>query len=100
MTRKRVVILPIATALASFASIPATTDKAAAKTPDQNVGAESPEANRLPPGVAPNVFFRVEEDLLGLIVTQQPDGTMLAQHYSHSSHASHESHASHASSRY
>jgi hypothetical protein len=47
----------------------------------------------------PNVFFPAGQDLLGLIVTTAPDGTVLAQHYSHSSHASHSSHYSHYSGR-
>jgi hypothetical protein len=94
MAHKPVVVLPIATALASLAVVPATTQGVAANALDPNASVLSPDASRPPYGVAPNTLFRVEEDLLGLIVSQRPDGTMVAQHYSHSSHASHASHAS------
>ena len=42
----------------------------------------------------PNAHYRVGEDLLGFVLTQQADGTLVADH------ASHASHSSHASSRY
>jgi hypothetical protein len=51
-------------------------------------------------GPQPNVFMTVGNDLLGLIVTNAADGTVLAQHSSHYSHSSHASHSSHYSSRY
>jgi hypothetical protein len=38
--------------------------------------------------------------LLGFLVTEREDGTVVAQHRSHYSHRSHSSHRSHYSSRY
>jgi hypothetical protein len=48
----------------------------------------------------PNVTIVAGENLLGFIVTEKADGTMVAEHYSHRSHSSHSSHSSHHSSRY
>lgn len=93
MSGKAPTILPLATALASLASMPATVDHAAAKTPDTSnlqTGQSSATAQK----GEPNVLFKAGEDLLGLIVTEQADGTVVADHSSHASHASHSSHAS------
>jgi len=46
-----------------------------------------------------NFVYPMAEDLLGLVVTRQADGTVVAQHASHVSHSSHASHHSHYSSR-
>ena len=97
MSRKKPVILPIATALASLASIPATVDDASSKTPNSSSTTCAPN-NTLAQTRQPNLVFKAGEDLLGLIVTQQADGTVVAQHSSHASHASHASHHSHYSS--
>lgn len=96
MSRKAPVILPLATALASLAGVPATVDDASAKTPDASSAASS-QNNTVAQTGQPNVVFKAGEDLLGLIVTQQADGTIIAQHSSHVSHASHASHSSHHS---
>jgi hypothetical protein len=45
-------------------------------------------------GTALNRLITTGDDLLGFIVTDLPDGTVVAQHYSHASHASHASHYS------
>ncbi len=95
MSRKSQVILPIATALTALAGVPATVDGAVAKAADVS-GAIIPQNKVIGPSGQPNVLFKAGEDMLGLIVTQQEDGTIIAQH---SSHASHASHASHYSSR-
>jgi hypothetical protein len=97
MKRKSIVVLPLATALASLSG--AATANALANTSieptlgpaDAQIGANN---------VQPNTIFKAGEDLLGLLVTTTPDGTVVAQHASHYSHSSHASHASHASSRY
>jgi hypothetical protein len=93
MARQTPVILPLATALASLAGVPATVDDAAAKTADSSSTANT-QSNSVAQSGQPNLIFKAGEDLLGLIVTQQPDGTIIAQHASHSSHASHHSHYS------
>jgi hypothetical protein len=93
MTRKTTVILPLATALASLVGAPTTAANAAAPT-------QSTAPERKPASTAiPNTFAVAGQDLLGFIVTEQADGTLVAQHASHASHASHRSHASHYSSR-
>jgi hypothetical protein len=93
MSRKTPVILPIATALASLTSVSATLDNAAAKTGDVSSAADA-QNNVVPQTGEPNLVFNAGEDLLGLIVTRQADGTVIAQHSSHASHASHASHYS------
>jgi len=93
---KKVVILPLAAAVASLTA-PAI-ETANAKAPE-SVKASEGVFETKPAGVQPNTFFAVGEDLLSLVVTKAADGTLLAQHYSHSSHASHSSHSSHYSSR-
>lgn len=96
MARQTPVILPLATALASLASVPATVDDAVAKTGD-SPGAASAQKNSVAQTGRANLIFKAGEDLLGLIITQQADGTIIAQHESHASHASHASHHSHYS---
>lgn len=97
MGRKSKVVLPLATALASLAGTPAVTDQAVAKAPE-TTGPATQDANAVRTG-SPNLVFKAGDELLGLVVSEQADGTVLAQHYSHSSHASHASHASHYSGR-
>lgn len=101
MTNKKpIVILPLAAALAALggASVAKATtgEQAQTSSPTTDAAAVTTKAE-------PNVLFKVGEDLFGLIVTRNADGTVLAQHYSHrshSSHSSHSSHRSHYSSRY
>jgi hypothetical protein len=97
MSQKQRVILPIASAIASLASVPAIVDEAAAKISDRSDASSSQNAAIARTG-QPNVVFKAGEDLLGLIVKEQADGTVVVDHYSHSSHASHASHHSHYSS--
>jgi hypothetical protein len=95
MSRKAIIILPLATALASLIGAPGENTASKAATPTQSA---TPE-NRLASAVTPNSFAVAGQDLLGFLVTEQADGTLIAQHVSHASHASHRSHASHYSSR-
>jgi hypothetical protein len=97
MARQTPAILPLATALASLASVPATVDDAVAKTPDDASSATISQNNAVAQTGRANLVFKAGEDLLGLIITQQADGTIIAQHESHASHASHASHHSHYS---
>lgn len=97
MNNKPIILVSIASALASLTGIAQATVAPSSppeKTPtpaDAKMGATKLE---------PNVIFNAGQDLLGLLVTQNADGTVVAQHASHYSHSSHASHASHASSRY
>jgi hypothetical protein len=96
--RKPATILPLASALAALAggALPTTQSKAA-------VPGDAPAATpqRVSPAttLVPNTLVSTGETLLGFVMTDQPDGTVIAQHVSHASHASHASHSSHYSSR-
>ena len=95
MFRKPIVLLPLATALASLAgavgaSVPNSSPTAKPLGPADDPGAKDIKSERV---------IASGEDLLGFLVTTSADGTVVAQHSSHSSHSSHASHASHASSR-
>ena len=96
MSRKPIVILPLATVLASLVGVPGENSQGNAATPAQSAAASE---NKLTSGVTPNSFAVAGQDLLGFLVTEQLDGTLIAQHVSHASHASHASHHSHYSSR-
>jgi hypothetical protein len=97
MNKKPIGIFSIATALASLgATAQAATPPA--KSPEGASPAASEQAGATK--IQPNTIFTAGQDLLGLLVTQNADGTIVAQHASHYSHSSHASHASHASSRY
>jgi len=92
MKRKPVVILPLASALGALAGsamVPAEAKSIASADP-----AVTSEAAAAKSGQKANTFVSTGESLLGFIVTQQADGTIVADHESHASHASHESHAS------
>jgi hypothetical protein len=98
MKDKKTVVVPLATALAALATAANAT---APVTQSQDHGpavTDSQQANSSK--VQPNTIFTAGEDLLGLLVTQNADGTIVAQHASHYSHSSHASHTSHASSRF
>jgi hypothetical protein len=97
MTNKPIVIMPLAAALAALGGMGAA---AAATGPQAEQNAQQVPASGAGIKSEPNVFFKAGADLLGLIVTRQADGTVLAQHYSHSSHGSHASHSSHVSSSF
>lgn len=95
--RKRFLILPMVSAIASLGialkGIPTADAHAPATEPDA-VPARDASAATLP-----NSLVVSGEDVLGFLVTEQPDGTIVAAHTSHVSHASHASHHSHYSSR-
>ena len=98
MSSKQILSLGAAIASLTGAQVLSTEAQATSAAGDvktSNVGAASSL-----PQLEPNAHYRIGEDLLGFVMTQQPDGTLVAQHSSHASHASHHSHASHASSRY
>ena len=92
-------ILPLATALGALAGTQAVAIDANSAAP-ANVDPAATTAAEASKGVsAPNTIVSTGENLLGFIVTEHSDGTVVAQHSSHASHASHGSHASHFSSR-
>ena len=80
-------IIPLAAALAALSG--AATDVAA--KPADTSNEITTKATESTSKLVPNVFYVSGEDLLGLVVTKQADGTILAQHSSHSSHRSHTS---------
>jgi hypothetical protein len=91
MKHKPFGILSIASALASLgtaaqAGTPPVTSPEEASTATH----ENAEAIK----IQPNTIFTAGQELLGLLVTKNADGTIVAQHASHSSHASHASHVS------
>jgi hypothetical protein len=92
MRRKPVVILPLASALGALAG--SAMVPAEAKAPPSTDPVVTSEAAVSKSGQKANIFVSTGESMLGFIVTEQADGTVVAQHESHSSHASHTSHAS------
>lgn len=96
--RKRLFILPMVSAIASLGvalnGIPAADAHAPVTEPEDNLQARNPHGSTMP-----NSLVVSGEDVLGFLVTEQADGTIVAAHTSHVSHASHASHHSHYSSR-
>jgi len=91
-------ILTIAAALSALAVPPASEAAAPRKV---EVGDASVVQLAFSPGMeGANRFLEIDGDVLGFMVTQAADGTVIAQHRSHFSHSSHASHASHYSSRF
>jgi hypothetical protein len=91
MAKPRNVIMPIAAALGALSSTaPATEANAKALQSPSGSQATAPT----PQTGEPNTFVSTGKDLLGFTVTEQADGTVVAQHASHASHASHHSHYS------
>jgi hypothetical protein len=94
MKKQPIVILPVAAALAGLGgvadSFAATGESVQKVMPQENTTGTAIKAQ-------PDFVFEIGEDLFGMTVTQQADGTVLA---GHSSHYSHSSHRSHYSSRY
>jgi hypothetical protein len=91
MKRKSTVILPLASALAALSgSSMVVAEAKSVPTGDAAVNSEAAAAQK----VQPNTLVSTGESLLGFIMTEQPDGTVVAQHASHASHASHHSHSS------
>jgi hypothetical protein len=97
MKHKTVGLMSIATALASLAAA-AQAGTPPVTSPEENTATTNEQAGAIK--IIPNTIFTAGQDLLGLLITQNADGTIVAQHASHYSHSSHASHASHASSRY
>jgi hypothetical protein len=96
MAKKLPTILSLGAALASLQGVSAVNATPAAASIPGSDEANATQNGRLSKG-EPNVFMSVGSDLLGLIVTNKADGTVVADHYSHSSHSSHSSHRSHYS---
>jgi hypothetical protein len=96
MKRKPTVIVPLASALGALAGSATVPAEAAIPSTDSAVTSEVLLAHS---GQKPNTLVSTGESLLGFIVTEQVDGTLVAQHSSHVSHGSHGSHTSHTSSR-
>jgi hypothetical protein len=94
---KKPVILPLAIALAAL-----TVEKATAAAPDTKMGGDAEHQNAVAPANLSdaNILVNTGKDFLAFNITQNADGTIVAQHRSHSSHSSHSSHRSHSSSRY
>jgi hypothetical protein len=97
MKNRKIVLVPLATALASLSGAANATTPANQSAEPTNGPADT-QLNATK--IQPNTIFKAGEDLLGLLVTTAANGTVVAQHASHYSHSSHASHASHASSRY
>jgi hypothetical protein len=91
----RHIIMSVAAALGALASTAPATDAKAATSPNAVV----PQPTAAAQAGQPNTLVSTGQDLLGFIVNEQADGTIVAQHVSHASHASHASHHSHYSSR-
>jgi hypothetical protein len=97
MSKKPIKLVSLAAALTALSGAAALLPPAAdakANNPGKSDDATCPRKD-----VQPNVFIRVDQDLLGMIVKKGADGIVTADHYSHSSHASHSSHSSHYSGR-
>ena len=88
MARPRNVIMPVAAALGALSSTAPATETNAAALPSPTVSQATAQTGQ------PNTIVSTGKDLLGFTVTEQADGTVIAQHVSHASHASHHSHYS------
>jgi len=99
MSNKSPRILSLAAALSALAATAVVaSDPADAKAvgPQEST---APDATKPVSDLIPNQILSVGTDLLGFIVNNNGDGTVVAQHVSHASHASHASHSSHYSGR-
>jgi hypothetical protein len=96
MAKPRNVIMPVAAALGALSSTTPATDSNAAASPNPTVSQATVPVTQ---AGQPNTIVSTGKDLLGFTVTEQADGTVVAQHSSHASHASHASHHSHYSGR-
>lgn len=94
MSKKPFVLVSLAAALTALSS-PTNA------TVETGTTANDPSLPQLPDVMSatlePNFFYQSGHDLMGMLVTEKSDGTIVA---GHSSHASHSSHSSHSSSRY
>ena len=78
---KKTAVVPLATALASLTTAANATAPSATQSDTGSNPADSQQAT--PTNIQPNTIFTAGEDLLGLLVTQNADGTVVAQHASH-----------------
>ena len=85
VAEKSKVLLSLGAALASLTGLSVQGAEAKSIT-GNDVGASAAENTAIK--LEPNAHYQVGEDLLGFVVTKQPDGTIVAQHASHASHAS------------
>lgn len=96
MKRKPIAILPLASALGALSGSAFTATEASSAVPG-NVPPVTTESATSQRALTPNTLVSTGETLLGFIMTEQADGTIVGQHVSHESHSSHASHASHRS---
>ena len=94
MAKKLPKILSLTVALSTLSGV-AAIEPAVANTASNE--ADVTPQGRVNSGQA-NAFLAGGKDLLGLIVTTNENGAVVAQHDSHYSHSSHASHRSHYSS--
>ena len=99
MKRKTFSILPLASVLGALVGGAFTATETTAAVSPGDATATAPERTAGQVAQTPNTLVSTGEALLGFVMTEQPDGTVIAQHVSHVSHASHASHHSHYSSR-
>jgi hypothetical protein len=92
MARTSKILLTLGAALASLTGPSVLSAEARLASPNDD--ANLPASNYPEVKPEPNAHFQAGEDLLGFVMTKQPDGTIIAGHSSHSSHASHASHVS------
>ncbi len=85
MKRRPIAILPLASALGAIAGNSVAATPADAGMPPENTSVATPEAQGAR-ALQPNTFISTGETLLGFVLTEQPDGTVVAQHVSHASH--------------
>ena len=90
MKRKSSVILPLASALGALAGTAVAATEARRRLPPLTLPVPRLRKGRQLQAV-PNTLVSTGETLLGFVMTDQPDGTVVAQHVSHASHASHAS---------
>lgn len=94
MKRRPIAILPLASALGALAGNSVAATPAEAVVPPENTPVATPETQGARSALQPNTLVSTGETLLGFVLTEQADGTVVAQHVSHASHASHASHYS------
>lgn len=83
-------ILPLASALGTLAGSAVVATEAQSAIPTMDPAASAPsETSATAVAKVPNTLVSTGETLLGFVMTDQPDGTVVAQHVSHASHASH-----------
>jgi hypothetical protein len=88
-------ILPLASALGALAGTAVAATESQSAIPITEPAASAPsESTATAVAKVPNMLVSTGETLLGFVMTDQPDGTIVAQHVSHASHASHASHYS------